>query len=181
MRRLCVFCGSNLGTDPAHPAAALELADALAAQGIGLVYGGAHRGLMGVIADRLLALGGEVIGVIPAGMMEREMAHRGLTKLHVVASMHERKALMAENADAFLAMPGGFGTLEELMEVVTWKQLGFHDKPIAVLNTVGYYDPFLTFVEHATKQGFIKPEHAANLTVVLTPLAAIARLFPDHL
>jgi uncharacterized protein (TIGR00730 family) len=178
MRRLCVFCGSSFGTQSAYTAAAVELAEALAAHGVGLVYGGSHGGLMGVLADRVLALGGEVIGVIPSGLVEREMAHRGLTKLHVVATMHERKALMAQHADAFLALPGGFGTLEELMEVVTWRQLGFHAKPIGVLNTAGYYDPFLAFIEHAADQGFVKSEHAAQLVIAPTPLAALDQLWP---
>ena len=147
-------------------------------RGHGLVYGGAHRGLMGVLADAVLALGGEVIGVIPARMVEHEIAHRGLTQLHVVQTMHERKALMAAHAQAFLALAGGFGTLEELMEVVTWRLLGLHDKPCGLLNTQGYYDPFLTFVECITSAGFARPDQAQVLQVAHSPGAALDQLLP---
>lgn len=173
MKRVCVFCSSNLGTEPRYAATARELAGLLVQQGLGLVYGGAHVGLMGVIADRVLELGGEVIGVIPATLVEREIAHRGLSRLHVVQSMHERKATMASHADAFLALPGGFGTLEELMEVVTWRQLGLHRKPIALLNTLGYYDALIAFIAHTIEQGLIAPIHAAALAVAPTPAAAL--------
>ena len=166
-----------MGNEPAYELAARELAAALCERDLGLVYGGARRGLMGVLADRMLALGGEVIGVIPSRMVEREIAHHGLTELHVVETMHERKALMAAHANAFLALPGGFGTLEELMEVVTWAQLGFHDKPIGVLNTAGYFDPFLAFVRHMTEQGFVAASNAEALRIAHLPEQALALLF----
>jgi uncharacterized protein (TIGR00730 family) len=176
MQRICVFCGSSSGDDPVYAAATHELAQALVDQGLGLVYGGAHRGLMGVLADGVLARGGEVIGVIPASLAEREIAHGGLTQLHVVQTMHERKASMAAHADAFLALPGGFGTLEELMEVVTWQQLGLHHKPCGLLNVNGYFDPFITFIAHMTQAGFIRPAQAAALQIARSPLEALAQL-----
>jgi uncharacterized protein (TIGR00730 family) len=176
MQRICVFCGSSSGDDPIYAAAARELAEALVDQGLGLVYGGAHRGLMGVLADGVLARGGEVIGVIPARMVEREIAHRGLTQLHVVQTMHERKALMAAHADAFLALPGGFGTLEELMEVVTWQQLGLHGKPCGLLNVHGYFDRFIAFIAHMTQAGFVGPAQAAALQIARSPLEALESL-----
>ena len=178
MRRLCVFCGSSTGNDLAYIAAARELAGALVAAGHGLVYGGAHRGLMGVLADAMLARGGDVIGVIPAYMAEREIAHRRLTQLLVVQNMHERKATMAEHSAAFLALPGGFGTLDELMEAVTWRLLGLHDKPCGLLNTQGYFDPFIGFIDRMTQSGFVREEQAATLRVAYTPAEAIAQLLP---
>jgi uncharacterized protein (TIGR00730 family) len=176
MQRVCVFLGSSIGNDPVYVAAARELAGALVAEGLGLVYGGAQRGLMGVLADSVLALGGEVIGVIPARLVEREIAHRGLTELHVVQTMHERKALMAAHADAFLALPGGFGTLEELTEVLTWQQLGLHDKPCGLLNTQGYFDPFITFIAHMTQAGFVRPAHVEALQIAQSPVQALQLL-----
>ena len=176
LQRVSVFCGSSTGHDPIYAAAACELAEALVAQGLGLVYGGAQRGLMGVLADAVLALGGEVIGVIPARMVEREIAHRGLTQLHVVQTMHERKALMAALADAFLALPGGFGTLEELTEVLTWQQLGLHDKPCGLLNTQGYFDPFIAFIAHMTQAGFVRPAHVEALQIAESPVQALQQL-----
>jgi uncharacterized protein (TIGR00730 family) len=176
MKRVCVFCGSSFGVDAAYQEAARGLAEACYARGVGLVYGGARRGLMGVLADRMLELGGEVVGVIPTTLVERELDHRGLTQLHVVDTMHQRKALMATHADAFLALPGGFGTLEELMEVVTWAQLGIHDKPCGILNTQGYFDTFLAFVRHMTQQGFVREQQPAALRVANTPDEALALL-----
>jgi uncharacterized protein (TIGR00730 family) len=177
-QRICVFCGSSRGASAVYEQAALELAEALCERELGLVYGGARRGLMGILADRVLELGGEVIGVIPARMVEREIAHQGLTRLHVVETMHERKALMAQHADAFLALPGGFGTLEELMEVVTWSQLGLHAKPSGLLNTAGYFDTFLAFVRHMTEQGFVDTRNAEALRVAHLPEQALALLLP---
>jgi len=139
LRRLCVFCGSASGVRPEYEAAARELGTVLAGRGVGVVYGGASVGLMGVVADSALAAGGEVIGIIPQALVDREVAHAGLSELHVVGSMHERKALMAELSDAFVALPGGMGTLEELFEVFTWRQLGLHAKPIALLDVAGYW------------------------------------------
>lgn len=176
MKRVCVFCSSSFGDRPQYAATARELAELLVQHGLGLVYGGSHVGLMGVIADRVLELGGEVVGVIPATLVEREIAHTGLTQLHVVQTMHERKALMARHADAFLALPGGFGTLEELMEVATWRQLGLHKKPIALLNTLGYYDRFIEFIAHTIDQRMVAPLTAAALQVATTPAAALELL-----
>ena len=161
MRRVCVFCGSNSGTRPAYAAAARALGRALAARGLGLVYGGGNVGLMGVVADAVLAAGGEVIGVIPHALMAREIGHTGVTTMHVVDSMHERKALMADQADAFVALPGGVGTFEELFEAITWTQLGLHAKPCGLLNVEGFYDDLLRFLDHAWVEGFIKPETRA--------------------
>jgi uncharacterized protein (TIGR00730 family) len=153
--RVCVFCGSRPGDDPAYLAAAREIGAALARRGIGVVYGGGHVGCMGALADATLEAGGEVIGVIPRMLAEREVAHEGVTDLHVVESMHDRKALMASLSDAFVALPGGFGTLEELFEVVTWRQLGYHRKPIAVLNARGYFNALLRFCDDAVAAGFV--------------------------
>ena len=157
--RLCLFCGSSAGQNPAFANTARTLATELARRGIGIVYGGGNVGLMGVVADAALAAGGEVIGVIPHGLVSRELAHQGVTALHVVNSMHERKALMAELADGFIALPGGFGTLEEFCEVVTWTQLGIHDKPCGLLNVAGYYDGLLAFLAHALREQFVRPSH----------------------
>jgi uncharacterized protein (TIGR00730 family) len=163
--RVCVYAGSNPGTDPAYAEAARALGNELAARGIGLVYGGGKVGLMGVIADTVLAAGGEAIGVMPQGLVDREIGHPGLTELKVVGSMHERKALMAELAGAFVALPGGIGTLEELIEVYTWSQLGIHDKGCGVLNVRGYYDGLVAFLDHAVAAGFLRAQHRAVLTV----------------
>ena len=159
MRRVCVFCGSTVGGREAYAAAAHGLGAALARAGIGLVYGGGSVGLMGILADAVLAGGGEVIGVIPRPLATREIAHHGLVDLRVVESMHERKALMTELADGFVALPGGLGTLEELLEVVTWAQLGLHAKPIAVLNVAGYFDRLLALLDHAIAERFVHPDH----------------------
>ncbi len=169
MRRVCVFCGSSHGTRPAYREAAERTAVVLARRGLGVVYGGGNVGLMGVLADAALAAGGEVIGVIPAALVAKELAHRGLTDLRVVDSMHERKALMAELSDGFIALPGGYGTLEELCEVLTWSQLGLHGKPCGLLNTAGYFHPLLELLDRATEEDFLRPEHRALLLVEEDP------------
>jgi uncharacterized protein (TIGR00730 family) len=165
MQRICVYCGSNPGARPEYAAAARELARACAERGLGLVYGGGKVGLMGVLADAALAQGSEVIGVIPRALFDQEVAHTGVSKLEVVGSMHERKARMAELADAFLALPGGLGTLEELFEVWTWTQLGFHAKPCGLLDVAGYYAPLVAFLGSSVAEGFVLPEHRAALLV----------------
>jgi len=165
MKKVCIFCGSYQGTQPIYMTAARAMGMGLAQRNLGLVYGGGRVGLMGAVADGTLAGGGKVTGVIPQSLVDRELAHVGLTELHVVASMHQRKSMMAEIADAFVAMPGGFGTLDELFEIITWAQLGFHKKPIALLNVGGYFDPLLTFIAHMATEGFIKPEHRDALLV----------------
>ncbi|MGI6876176.1 MULTISPECIES: LOG family protein [Amycolatopsis] len=159
MKRICVFCGSSGGGDPVYVDTATALGKLLAERGIGLVYGGASVGLMGAVADGALAAGGEVIGVIPEHLKRVEIAHAGLSELVVTADMHERKAKMAEYADAFLALPGGAGTLEELAEVWTWAQLGLHGKPIGLLDVRGYYRPFQEFIDHMVTEKFLRPEH----------------------
>jgi uncharacterized protein (TIGR00730 family) len=176
VRRVCVYAGSNPGTDPAYAGAARALAGLLAERGIGLVYGGGHVGLMGVLADTALAAGGEVIGVMPRALVNREIGHTGLTELRVVGSMHERKAQMAELSDAFVAVPGGIGTLEELIEVYTWSQLGIHSKACGVLNVAGYYDHLAAFLDHAVAAGFLRPAHRAVLTVASEPDELLERL-----
>lgn len=158
-RRICVFCGSNLGISPVYKDAAVTLGRLLAARGIELVYGGGNIGLMGVLADAVLVSGGRVIGVIPESLMAKEVGHAGLTELHIVKSMHERKALMADLSDGFIAMPGGFGTFEEFCEIVTWSQLGIHSKPCGLLNVEGYYDPLLRLFDHAVREGFLREEN----------------------
>lgn len=168
LKRICVFCGSSDGARPVYVAAARELGAAMAARGIGLVYGGARVGLMGAIADAVLAGGGEAVGVIPQALVSREVAHTGLTALHVVESMHERKAMMASLSDAFVALPGGCGTLEELFEVLTWAQLGLHDKPCALYDVAGYYRPLLLHLDHAMTEAFLRPEHRAMVLSATT-------------
>lgn len=165
MKRICVFCGSNFGLDAAYREAAQSLGRTLVRRQIGLVYGGGSVGLMGTIADAVLQTGGEVIGVIPKALATRELLHTGLTDLRVVESMHERKALMSELADGFIAMPGGLGTLEELLEILTWAQLGIHQKPCGVLNVLGYYDPLVAFLDHSVRHGFVRSEHAGIVQV----------------
>lgn len=176
MNRLCVFCGSSPGRDPAHLAAATELGKLLAKRRIGLVYGGAAIGLMGALADAAQAAGGEVIGVIPRALVELEVAHAGLADLKIVASMHERKALMAELSDGFMALPGGIGTLEELFEVWTWGQLGSHGKPCGVLNVSGFYDRLLGFLDFVVDEGFLRPLHRNMLLVGETPEGLLEKL-----
>ncbi|CAN7382438.1 TIGR00730 family Rossman fold protein [Rhizobacter sp. LjRoot28] len=156
MKSLCVYCGSSPGTEPAYAAAARQVGTLIGQRGWQLVYGGGRAGLMGIVADAALAAGAPVIGVIPRSLMVRELGHAGLTELHVVDTMHQRKTLMAERADAFVALPGGIGTFEELFEVWTWRQLGYHDKPVGLLNVAGYYDPLLGFLDRSRDQGFIR-------------------------
>jgi len=163
MRRICVYCGSNTGIRPAYADAARELADVLVRHELELVYGGADKGVMGILADTVLERGGKVHGVIPEMLCEKEIAHQGLTELHVVASMHARKTMMAALSDGFIAMPGGFGTLEEIIEIVTWGQLRFHDKPCGLLNTNGFFDQLLAFLDHASAEGFLRRENRQML------------------
>jgi uncharacterized protein (TIGR00730 family) len=169
MRRLCVFCGSSAGARPVYTDSARRLGGLLAGRGLGLVYGGGHIGLMGVLADAVLAAGGEAVGVIPQSLVDKELAHPGLTALHVVTTMHQRKALMADLSDAFVALPGGYGTLDELFEILTWSQLGIHGKPVGLLNVAGYFDPLLGWIRHALTEGFIRSQHVALLNVASTP------------
>jgi len=176
MQRVCVFCGSSPGVQPGYLAAARALGDQLARRGLGLVYGGASIGLMGAVADAALAGGGEVIGVIPAALQAKEIAHEGLTRLEVVGSMHERKARMSELADAFIALPGGMGTLEELSEMLTWAQLGLHRKPCGLLDVAGYWQPLVVFFDHAVQEQFLRPHHRALLLVEEEPLALLNAL-----
>jgi uncharacterized protein (TIGR00730 family) len=174
--RVCVFCGSSHGREPVFGVAARLLGQALAERGIGLVYGGAHRGLMGVLADSVLQHGGEVIGVIPQVLVEREIAHLGLTQQIVVQTMHERKAIMAAHADAFIALPGGFGTLDELMEVLTWRQLGLHAKPTGLLDVDGYFAGLRQFIVHMVELGFVPPEEAERIRVGSDPAGLLDAL-----
>ena len=176
LRRVCIFCGSSTGVRPEYRAAAEEIAVQLAKRNVGIVFGGGCIGLMGVVADTALAHGAHVIGVIPSAMVAREIAHRGLPDLRVVASMHERKALMASLSDAFIALPGGFGTFEEFCEVVTWTQLGLHRKPCGLLNVAGYYDPLVGLFDRAVADGFIRPENRHIVVADSDPEALIERL-----
>jgi uncharacterized protein (TIGR00730 family) len=175
-RRVCVFCGSNTGLRPEYLAEAVALGRLLGKAGLGLVYGGAQVGLMGALADAALANGGEVIGVIPRSLAAVEVAHQGLSRLSVVETMHERKALMAQEADAFVALPGGFGTLDELFEILTWAQLGIHTKPCLMVNTGGYYDHLLSFLEVAIEEGFLRGENRAYIQVVGNAAQALQRV-----
>jgi uncharacterized protein (TIGR00730 family) len=175
LQRLCVFCGSSVGKREAFQRAARELGSLLATQGIELIYGGGNCGLMGVLADQVLQSGGRVTGVIPEGLMTRELGHLQLTKLHVVAGMHERKALMASLADGFIALPGGFGTFEELFEVITWGQLGLQQKPIGLVNVEGFFDPIVELIDHAIREGFVRPGQRQVL-VSSSPSELLARI-----
>lgn len=170
MNRLCVYCGSSTGVNAAYVAAAKDLATLLVRHDIELVYGGASSGIMGALADSMLAGGGRVIGVIPEFLKRKEIAHPRLTELRVVESMHARKSLMVELADGFIAMPGGYGTLEEIIEVITWGQLGFHNSPCGLLNTCGYFDHLLAFIGHAETEGFLRAQHRSMLLVANTPV-----------
>ncbi|HJW57533.1 MAG TPA: TIGR00730 family Rossman fold protein [Burkholderiaceae bacterium] len=163
MKSICVYCGSSIGASPAYADGARTLARTMVEQDIALVYGGGNVGLMGIIADEVLRLGGEATGVIPAALMEKEVGHQGLTHLHIVKDMHERKAMMAQLSDAFIAMPGGIGTLEELFEVLTWSQLGLHDKPIGLLNIEGFYDGLIGFIEHLVAERFLRSDQSTLL------------------
>jgi uncharacterized protein (TIGR00730 family) len=159
MKRVCVFCGSNAGIRPEYGIAAQGLATVLARRGLGLVYGGGKVGLMGLLADSMLEAGGEVIGVIPQSLVAKEVAHHGVSELRVVDTMHQRKALMNELSDAFIALPGGFGTLDEFFEILTWSQLGIHGKPSGLLNVSGYFDSLLAMLDHAVSERFLRPAH----------------------
>ncbi len=176
MRRLCVFCGSSVGAHVAYAAAARRFAQEMVRRGVGLVFGGGCVGLMGILADEVLAGGGHAIGVIPHALLAREVAHRGLPDLRVVASMHERKALMAALADAFVALPGGFGTLEEFCEVVTWTQLGLHRKRCGLLNVGGYYDPLLALFDKAVHEGFLNTNNRDIVIAEADPATLLDRL-----
>jgi uncharacterized protein (TIGR00730 family) len=173
---LCVYCGSRSGELPAYTEAAQAVGREIGRRGWQLVYGGGRAGLMGVVADAALDAGASVVGVIPHSLMERELGHLGLTELHVVDTMHQRKTLMAERSDAFLALPGGIGTFEELFEVWTWRQLGYHDKPIGLLNVAGYYDALLGFLQHGLDQGFMAAAQSSLLQVDTDALALLERL-----
>lgn len=174
-RRICAFTGSRFGMLPDYADAARQLGRELVARGYGLVYGGGKVGLMTTIADTVLDLHGHVTGVIPNSLVSKEVAHFGLSDLRVVGSMHERKALMAELSDGFIAMPGGIGTMEEFFEVLSWAQLGLHDKPCGLLNVAGYYDPLIQFLDHAVEQDFVKPKHRALMIVESEPARMLDR------
>lgn len=184
VRRVCVFCGASSGRSPAYAEAAAAFGVALARRGLGLVFGGGRVGLMGAVADGALGAGGEAIGVIPQSLVDRELAHGGLTELHVVGSLHERKALMADLSDAFVALPGGFGTLDELMEQLTWSQLGIHHKPVGLLDVGEYWLPLITLARHATEEGFVREQDLAAIAVgddadgVLDALERLERELP---
>ncbi len=175
MNSVCVFCGSSTGNDPSYAEAAQRLGRVLAERDITLVYGGGHVGLMGVVADAALGAGGEVIGVMPKSLVDREIGHTGLTKLHVVRSMHERKATMSELSEGFVALPGGNGTLEEFFEVLTWAQLGEHGKPCGLLNVAGYFDPLLTVFDQMVDRAFLRAAHRELVLVESDPLALLTR------
>ncbi|MFD1470486.1 TIGR00730 family Rossman fold protein [Hymenobacter caeli] len=176
MKSVAVYCGSSAGTNPAYVAQARALGAALAAQGLTLVYGGGRVGLMGTIADAVLAAGGKVVGVIPGFLDAKELAHKGCTELHVVRTMHERKLMMADRADAFIAMPGGYGTLEELFEVLTWGQLGLHQKPVGLLNVAGYYDHLLLALDRMRDDQLLRAENRAALLADASPAGLLAQL-----
>ena len=179
MRRLCVFCGSSTGNRPEYRDAARRLGELLSGRGIGLVFGAGHVGLMGVLADAVLAVGGRAVGVIPQALVDRELAHRGLSELHIVRTMHQRKALMADLSDAFVALPGGYGTGDELFEILTWAQLGIHAKPIGLLNVAGYFDPMLAWLEHMTREDFLRRRHR-ELLLVAADAAALLDLLAGY-
>jgi uncharacterized protein (TIGR00730 family) len=176
VKRLCVFCGSNPGRDPVYREAAVALGRLLAESGLGLVYGGGSVGLMGALADAVLAAGGEAVGVIPEALATKEVAHAGLTDLRVVPSMHARKSLMVDLADAFVALPGGYGTLDELFETITWAQLGIHRKPIGLLDAAGYFAPLVAFLDHAVAEGFISKANRELFLVSPSPEALLDAL-----
>lgn len=175
MNRICVFCGSSPGRDPAYLRAARRTADVLLDRELGLVYGGAGVGVMGGLADRMLEGGGEVIGVIPRALVDREVAHQGVDDLRIVDTMHQRKETMADLSDAFLALPGGLGTLEETFEVITWSQLGLHDKPCGLLNVGGYFDHLAAFLDHAVEQRFLRPLHRGLVLMEGSPEVLLSR------
>jgi len=174
--RIAIYCGANPGHDPLYRQAAAALARHLAEQGVGVVYGGGNVGMMGAIADAALAAGGEVVGVIPESLMEMELGHAGVTALHVVRSMHVRKQMMVDLSDGFIALPGGFGTLDELFETLTWLQLSFHGKPVGVLNVNGFFDGLLSFLDHMCQEGFLKHGHRGCVLVDTEPAALLAKM-----
>ncbi len=176
IKSLCVYCGSSPGAKPDYIALAEKLAQTMAEQNLGLVYGGAHVGIMGAVADRLMSLGGKAVGVIPEALVEMEVAHQGLTELHIVADMHERKATMAKLSDGFISLPGGLGTLEEMFEMLTWSQLGLHGKPCGVLNVAGFYNDLLRFLDNACAEAFMLPHHRELLIDSTDPKDLIARM-----
>ena len=176
LHRIGVYCGSNPGNDPTHRAAASALGGFLAREGLTVVYGGGHVGLMGAVADGALAEAGKVIGVIPQSLMDKELGHQGVTELHVTASMHERKQMMVDLSDGFIALPGGFGTLDELFETLTWLQLGFHNKPVGLLNVGGFFDGLTRFIQHMSTTGFLKPEHVDCVLVEPEAETLLARM-----
>jgi uncharacterized protein (TIGR00730 family) len=176
MKSIAVYCGASLGAKPVYADAARALARALVEHNIGLVYGGGKVGLMGVIADEVMRLGGEATGVIPRALLEREVGHGGLTRQFVVKDMHERKAMMSDLSEGFIAMPGGWGTLEELFEMLTWSQLGIHCKPVGLLNVDGFYDRLASFAQHQQEEGFVRPHHTALMMIEQEPDALIGRL-----
>jgi uncharacterized protein (TIGR00730 family) len=180
LRSICVYCGSQDGADPSHAEAARAMGDVLADRGIRLVFGGGHIGMMGQIADRVLERGGEVVGVIPKALMRKEVAHEGLTELHVTECMHERKAMMADLSDGFITMPGGLGTMEELFEIWTWAQIGIHSKPFGLLNVRGYYDGLLSFLDHAAADGYVRPEHRSMLHIDEQPVSLLDKIAGQH-
>jgi hypothetical protein len=181
MQRICVFCGSSLGLNECYRDAAQTLGRELVERGLHLVYGGGSVGLMGILADTVLAEGGQVFGVIPRQLATEELAHRGLTSLKIVSSMHERKACMAELADAFIALPGGFGTFEELFEAITWSQLGIHRKPVGLLNVARYFDPLVFLIDRAIGEGFIVPENRQLVVVGESPAELLEKLSQHRL
>ena len=186
MKRVCVFCGASTGVREEYGDAARKLAAALARRGLGLVYGGGKVGLMGLLADSMLQAGGEVIGVIPQHLVAKEVAHRGVTELHIVDTMHQRKAMMNELSDAFIALPGGYGTLEEFFEILTWSQLGIHCKPSGLLNVSGYYDNLLAMLDHAVVEGFLLPANRklviadTDADLLVQRLGSLAAALPDR-
>lgn len=175
-RAICVYCGSNVGSRPDYAATARVIGELLAGEGIRLVYGGGRVGLMGIVAEAAMAAGGEVIGIIPRALDRREIANAAISELHIVDSMHERKALMNELSDGFIALPGGFGTLEELCEMLTWGQLGIHAKPVGLLDVAGYYAPFLAMLDHAVREQFLHPDHRRWLLSEAEPAELLARM-----
>jgi len=183
MRWICVFCGSSKGANVQYESVARRLGELLVERNTGMVYGAGNVGLMGILADAVLHAGGKVIGVIPRALVDRELAHQGLTELHIVETMHQRKSLMADRSDAFIALPGGFGTADELFEILTWAQLGIHAKPIGLLNVGGFFDPLLDWIRHATAEQFIRPQHFELLNVASDAedlLDALARHRSPH-
>lgn len=180
MRSVCVFCASTMGNDPAQIDLAAATGRALAGRGLRLVFGGGRVGLMGVVADAALAAGGEAVGVMPHSLVDREIAHTGLTELHITRSMHERKALMDDLADGFIALPGGFGTLDELAEIVTWSLLGYHEKPVGLLDANGYFDPLRAFFDRAVETGFVRPDQRGLILEASSPDAMLDQMADWH-